>query len=362
MSVTVQVKRGTQTQVLAGTLAIGEIAFATDTKNLFTFDGVTKQLIGKAGVDTLVNRPSFGVNGRLFFASDTGVLFIDTGSAWVTVLPFGTTTGTICEGNDTRLSNARMPVAHNLIDTTGHTATGLTTGQVITATGATTYGFGDIGSIVNGATAKTAPVDGDYLGLMDSESTPTANVLKKLSWAYVKSVLKTYFDGLYTLSNLGGVPTSRTVAGHALTNNVSVSASDVGLGNVTNDAQLKASQLGAASGAASLNTSTKVVEDPANATATPTASKIPIADVNGKLDTWVSDSGAATKGITQLSGDLGGSATAPTVVGIHSGATALAISTITDGQFLKRDGTNIVSGSATGISTGKAIAMSIVFS
>lgn len=37
------------------------------------------------------------------------------------------------------------------------------------------------------------------LGLMDSASTP-ANVLKKLSWAYVKSVLKTYFDSLYQTS------------------------------------------------------------------------------------------------------------------------------------------------------------------
>ncbi len=43
----------------------------------------------------------------------------------------------------------------------------------------------------------------------------------------------------------------------------------------------------AASGLASLNASTKVVEDPANATATPTASKIPIADAGGKLDGWI---------------------------------------------------------------------------
>lgn len=42
-----------------------------------------------------------------------------------------------------------------------------------------------------------------------------------------------------------------------------------------------------ASGLASLNASSKVVQDPANATATPTASKIPIADINGKLDSWV---------------------------------------------------------------------------
>ena len=39
-----------------------------------------------------------------------------------------------------------------------------------------------------------------------------------------------------TLAGLGGVPTSRTVNGHALTGNVSVTASDVGLGSVENTA------------------------------------------------------------------------------------------------------------------------------
>src|SRR3989304_3619051 len=45
---------------------------------------------------------------------------------------------------------------------------------------------------------------------------------------------------------------------------------------------------GVADGYASLSNLAKVVEDPANATATPTANKIPIADGSGKLDAWVS--------------------------------------------------------------------------
>lgn len=49
-------------------------------------------------------------------------------------------------------------------------------------------------------------------------------------------------------------------------------------------------QKAAANGLASLNASSKVVQDPANATATPTASKIPIADGTGKLAAgWVPD-------------------------------------------------------------------------
>jgi len=47
----------------------------------------------------------------------------------------------------------------------------------------------------------------------------------------------------------------------------------------------------AASGLASLDGNSKVVQDPANATATPTASKIPIADANGKLDDWITPGG-----------------------------------------------------------------------
>jgi hypothetical protein len=49
----------------------------------------------------------------------------------------------------------------------------------------------------------------------------------------------------------------------------------------------KESEKGAASGYASLNGSTLVTENPANATATPTASKIPIADTSGTLNSWV---------------------------------------------------------------------------
>lgn len=49
----------------------------------------------------------------------------------------------------------------------------------------------------------------------------------------------------------------------------------------------------AASGLASLDGSSKVVQDPANATATPTASKIPIADASALLDGWVSSGAAA---------------------------------------------------------------------
>ena len=50
------------------------------------------------------------------------------------------------------------------------------------------------GALINGATAKTTPVDADFVGLMDSAA---SNILKKLSWANIKATLKAYFDAIY---------------------------------------------------------------------------------------------------------------------------------------------------------------------
>ncbi len=57
------------------------------------------------------------------------------------------------------------------------------------------------------------------------------------------------------------------------------------------------------------------------------------------------DASASVKGLIQLAENLGGSAAAPTVVGIkESGGTSLALGAINDGQFLKRSGSNVISG------------------
>jgi hypothetical protein len=56
----------------------------------------------------------------------------------------------------------------------------------------------------------------------------------------------------------GKADKTTTVNGHALSGNVSVTKSDVGLGNVTNDSQVKRSEMGAASGVATLDSNGKV--------------------------------------------------------------------------------------------------------
>jgi hypothetical protein len=74
-----------------------------------------------------------------------------------------------------------------IIKDSGLTLAGTNTGDETTTT---------IGALINGATAKTTPVDADYVGLMDSAA---SNILKKLSWANIKATLKTYFDTLYAV-------------------------------------------------------------------------------------------------------------------------------------------------------------------
>lgn len=54
---------------------------------------------------------------------------------------------------------------------------------------------------IHAATEKTAPVNDDEIGLVDSAA---SNVLKRLKWSSIKATLKTYFDTLYAPIGGGG--------------------------------------------------------------------------------------------------------------------------------------------------------------
>ena len=105
----------------------------------------------------------------------------------VTFPGFGTTGSTACVGNDSRLSDSRTPVAHN------HTAANVTDFASVALSSAPAETTTTIGALINGAAAITAPDDADTIVMRNH----TGGLLHKMTWAYVKSVLKTYFDALY---------------------------------------------------------------------------------------------------------------------------------------------------------------------
>jgi hypothetical protein len=56
-----------------------------------------------------------------------------------------------------------------------------------------------LGTKINGATAKTTPVDADKFSIWNS----VGGLLESVTWANIKTVLKIYFDGIYSTLGLG---------------------------------------------------------------------------------------------------------------------------------------------------------------
>lgn len=145
--------------------------------------------------------------------------------------------------------------------------------------------------------AGGAPTNADYLvgtanGSLSSEIVVGTTPGGELGGTWGSPTV----DATHSGSSHAGIQTAaETTAANALSAHVAAADPHTGY--------QKETEKGAASGYASLNGSTKVVEDPANATATATASKIPIADGSGKLDTWVSDGSTTAKGKVELATD-----------------------------------------------------------
>lgn len=214
------------------------------------------------------------------------------------------------------------------------TEDGYTTGSAVFAV-PTGTGFTHITAGAQDAAAKM---------VVDADVDPVAAIAEsKLSLAYGTSALNTAVGTAQSTANtaVSNAATAQSTADSA----VSAAAA----AQATANAAIPATEKGAASGVATLTVAQKVVQDPDSATATSTASKIPIADATGKLDGWISDADATTKGKIQLAGQLSGTAASPTVVGIkESGGQALTIGAIADGQFLARSTTTIVGAAGTG--------------
>lgn len=103
------------------------------------------------------------------------------------------------------------------------------------------------------------------------QTSVTGNAGTATKLATARNINGVAFDGSanITVADSTKVPTTTTVNGHALSSNVTVSKSDVGLGNVTNDAQLKAADLDT-DGTLAANSDSKIASQKATKTYTDT--------------------------------------------------------------------------------------------
>lgn len=148
-----------------------------------------------------------------------------------------------------------------------------------------------LGNVTNDAQLKAADLDTDNTLAANSDS-------KVPSQKAVKS---------YTDTGLSGkADKTITVNGQALSSNVSLSKSDVGLGNVTDDAQLKAADLDTDATLAA-NSDSKIASQKAvKSFVASSISAIPPTDLSGKVDKTTTVNGhALSSNVTVSKSDVG---------------------------------------------------------
>ena len=174
--------------------------------------------------DSQANFPLSGETGKIYVTKDTNKTYRWSGSDYVEIsqsLALGETSTTAYRGDKGKIAYDHSQISHAPSDaqknsditkaeieakltgtitthshTNDHTHSNRTALDLVSGTNTGDETTTTIGGLINGATAKTTPIDADMIGLMDSGA---SNVLKKLSWSNIKATLKTYFDGLYAL-------------------------------------------------------------------------------------------------------------------------------------------------------------------
>jgi len=146
--------------------------------------GTTRDKTVSDGNDTLVEVAAVqSITGAKTF--DSSALKVKGSSTGVTTIASATADGS----NYTQTLPAKTGTFAMTSDITG-TNSGTNTGDETAPR---------IATLINGVAAKTSMVDADKIAIIDTEA---SNGLKTLSWQYVKSILKTYFDTVYGVGDM----------------------------------------------------------------------------------------------------------------------------------------------------------------
>lgn len=176
---------------------------------------VSYNTIGAAPTSHASSATTYGVASTANYGhvkTSTGI----TNSSGTISVAYGTTAGTACQGNDSRLSNARTPTAHASTATTYGVATTAAYGHVKTSTGITNSS-GTI-SVAYGTAAGTACQGND--SRLSNSRTPTAHAYSTTAY------------GGATASCFGHVKLSDTYTSNVGAAANSIAASQTALYNV----------------------------------------------------------------------------------------------------------------------------------
>lgn len=162
--------------------------------------------IQNVSLQKLASAPASPVTGQPYFNTTDKRAYVYSGTEWIPMDGIDATmTGSaIVDAINLALSSTidaeRVAGSHTHIN---KTVLDNTTASFLTAektklsgieTSADVTDALNVGTSIHGTTAKSTPVDADTVAIIDSAN---SNVLSKVTWANIKSTLKTYTDTLY---------------------------------------------------------------------------------------------------------------------------------------------------------------------